>query len=431
MKKKWNLAIGVTIGAMVFGMAAVAAAPYVAYAQAAATATSAPGVIATTAPGTNAGPGTQGAGPANNGDTQPDLPGLQESDLVISATASVTGLTVADVNTQLQAGQSITQIAVAKGKTAADVTASARATLAAGLQSAVSAGTITQADSVAELAEFDQRAPQLVAQAGLNGQPGRGFGAHDGGGPKAEEALVSATASVTGLTAQDLQTQLQAGQSLAQIATAKGKTAADIIAAARTALSTQLQQAVTAGMITQAQSDAELANFDATAPQIVADATLGTRGPRGFGFGPGGPGGRGGPGGASALINATASITGLTDQAIDTQLQAGQTLAQIAQSKGKTADDVITAARTALTAQLAQDVTAGRITQAQSDAALAQFNTTATQLVNDATLGQHAGGRGGPGGHGPDNDGPNGGNGPNNPANPPATAPAASTATNS
>ena len=52
MKKKWTLAIGVTIGAMVFGLAAVAAAPYVAFAQAAATATTAAGVTATTAPGT-------------------------------------------------------------------------------------------------------------------------------------------------------------------------------------------------------------------------------------------------------------------------------------------------------------------------------------------------------------------------------------------
>ena len=126
---------------------------------------------------------------------------------------------------------------------------------------------------------------------------------------------------------------------------------------------------------------------------------LGTEHPRGPGFGRGGPGGPGGPGGAGALINAAASVTGLTDQEVDTQLQAGQTLAQIAQSKGKTADDVIAAARTALTTQLAQEVTAGRLTQAQADAKLAQFNTTATQLVNDATLGQHAGGPGGPGGH--------------------------------
>ena len=418
MNKTWTLAIGITIGAMVFGMAAVTAAPYVAYAQTAATATTAPGA-ATVLPGGN-GPGPHAGHP------QADLPGLQESDLVSSATASVTGLTVADVNTQLQAGQSITQIAQAKGKTAADVIQSARALLTTGLQQAVTAGTLTQAQADAELAEFDQRAPQMVAESGPNGQPGRGFGAHDGG-PRAEDALVSAAASLTGLTTQDVMTQLQAGQSLTQIATANGKTAADVIAAARAALSTQLQQAVTDGKITQAQADAQLANFDTTAPQIVADTALDVRGGPGFGFGRG----PAGLDGANVLINAAASVTGLTAQEIDTQLQSGQTLAQIAQSQSKTADDVIAAARSALTTQLQQAVTSGRLTQAQSVAKLAQFDQNATQLVNDATLGQHTGRRAPRGGPGDHWGGPNGPHGQNNSANPTPSAPASSTATNS
>ena len=120
MFMKWKaLMIGVTIGAMVMAAGAVvAAAPYVASAQAAATA------AATTAPGaTNTAP--DAAGP-QGGDQQPDLPGLQESDLLNSAAASVTGLTVPDVISQTQAGQSLAQIAIAKGKTAADVITAAR-----------------------------------------------------------------------------------------------------------------------------------------------------------------------------------------------------------------------------------------------------------------------------------------------------------------
>ena len=402
--KKWTVVVGITFGTMLVGLAAIAAAPFAASAQTLATATSAPGLTATAAPNT--------ANPAwDGGDPHGDLPGLQESDLVISATASVTGLTIPEINTQLQAGQSLAQIAQAKGKTAVDVIQAARATLSAGLQPAITAGTITQAQADAELAEFDQRAQQLVNNTGLNNQPGSGFGAHGRGSPRIEEALVSAVATVTGLRSQDVMAQLQAGQSLEQIATAKGKTTADLITAARAALSTQLQQAVTAGNLTQAQADAELASFDQNAPQIVTDTTLGARDARGFGFGRGGRGGPGDMGGPGALINATISVTGLTQQEVLTQLQAGQTLAQIAQSKSKTADDVIQAARTALTTQLQQDVTAGRLTQAQSDAKLAQFSQSATQLVNDATLGQHAGGRGGPGRHrggptGPNNSAP-------------------------
>ena len=413
MFMKWKvLMVGATIGAMVLAAGAVvAAAPYVTSAQAAATATAA----ATTAPGTgDAGPHAGGPG---GGDNQPDLPGLQELDLLNNAAASLTGLTVPDVISQTQAGQSLAQIAVAHGKTAADVIAAARAALSTGLQQAVSAGTMTQADADAELAEYDARAPQMVNGTDAHGGPG-GFGDYGQRGPRTADALVAAAASVTGLTTQDVISQTQSGQSLAQIATAKGKTAADVIAAARASLAAQLGQAVTAGSLTQAQSDARLAQFDQDAPQIVADTALNTHGGRGFGLG--------GPGGAGALIQATVSVTGLTDQEVDTQLQAGQTLAQIAQSKGKTADDVIAAARAALTTQLQQAVAAGKLTQVQADAKLAQFNTNVTQVVNDATFGQHADGpgghRGGP--HGPND--PNSANGPANPA-PSATPPSGAT----
>jgi hypothetical protein len=99
----------------------------------------------------------------------------------------------------------------------------------------------------------------------------------------------------------------------------------------------------------------------------------------------GGPGG----GGAEALVSATASVTGLTTQEVITQVQAGKSLAQIAQDKGKTADDVIAAARAALVTKLAAAVTAGQITQAQSDAKLAAFDANAATLVNSTTLGVH------------------------------------------
>ena len=284
MFMKWKaLMVGVTIGAMVMAASAVvAAAPYVASAQAAATATAAE----TSAPGaTNTAP--DAAGP-QGGDQQPDLPGLQESDLLNSAAASVAGLTVPDIISQTQAGQSLAQIAIAKGKTAADVIAAARAALADGEQKAVAAGTTTQAFADAELAEFDARAPQMVASTDSHGGPG-GFGGHGRGGLRGldgADALIQATVSVTGLTNQEVQTQLQAGQTLAQIAQSKGKTADDVITAARTALTTQLQAAVTAGKFTQAQSDAKLAQFNTSATQLMNDATIGHAGGHG---GPGRP----------------------------------------------------------------------------------------------------------------------------------------------
>ena len=221
---------------------------------------------------------------------------------------------------------------------------------------------------------------------------GRGPDSSRGGG--GAEGLVSATASVTGLTQQEVMTQLQAGQSLAQIATDNGKTADDVIAAARTELSTRLAQDVTDGRLTQAQADARLADFDANAPTLVNSTTLGTE----HGFGPGFDGGRhGGPrgNGPEAFISATAIVTGLTAQDVMTQLQSGQSLAQIAQDNGKTADDVIAAARAELSTKLSAAVTAGSLTQAQADAKLAAFDANAATIVNDTNFGAF-----GPHGHG-------------------------------
>jgi ElaB/YqjD/DUF883 family membrane-anchored ribosome-binding protein len=221
-------------------------------------------------------------------------------------------------------------------------------------------------------------------KSGISPKLGYGFGYRDG------NEFISATASVTGLTQQEVVTQLRNGKSLAQIAQDKGKTADDVIKAARTQLQDQLKQAVTNGRITQAQADAKLAQFDQTAPQIVSNTSLGLGPERGFGTGFGFKGGFGYHDGG-LLVNATVSVTGLSMQEVMTDLQNGQSLAQIAQSKGKTADDVMKTARTQLQDQLKQAVTNGGITQAQSDALLSNFDQNASQLVNDATLGSGRG----------------------------------------
>ena len=59
------------------------------------------------------------------------------------------------------------------------------------------------------------------------------------------------------------------------------------------------------------------------------------------GFGPGGFGGFGGPGGGPmGLIQQTATILGMTPQDLQSQLQQGQTLAQIATAHGVSADSL-------------------------------------------------------------------------------------------
>lgn len=81
--------------------------------------------------------------------------------------------------------------------------------------------------------------------------------------------LVKTAADVTGLKPREVAVQLRNGKSLAQIAEAKGKTANDIIQAARIKLKERLDKAVAEGKITQERADTALTNFDQAAPQIV------------------------------------------------------------------------------------------------------------------------------------------------------------------
>jgi hypothetical protein len=83
---------------------------------------------------------------------------------------------------------------------------------------------------------------------------------------------------------------------------------------------------------------------------------------------------------------------------VRTELAAGKSLAQIAQDAGKTVNDVIQAARAEYQSALNQSVTSGRLSQAQADARLAEFDQSAPQIVNDATLGQRLRGGCAPGG---------------------------------
>src|SRR5205807_112338 len=95
-----------------------------------------------------------------------------------------------------------------------------------------------------------------------------------------------------------------------------------------------------------------------------------------------GPGGRGfGHGGDD--FTAAAGYLGLTESALATQLEAGKTLAQVADAtSGKSAAGLVAALVAAEKTEIAAAVTAGRLTQAQADAILPTLQARFTALVN-------------------------------------------------
>lgn len=168
-------------------------------------------------------------------------------------------------------------------------------------------------------------------QAGEERPERRGKGEHKGK-ERIVHSLVGATIDVTGLSRREVMDGLIAGQSLAQIAEAHGKSADDIVQAARTKIQEKLNQAVANNKITQQVADEALAKFDQNAPQVMSDTSLGQKIGREVG--------KRHPL-AGALIKATADVTGMTATEVVQELRAGKSLAQIAQEHGKTADDIL------------------------------------------------------------------------------------------
>ena len=128
---------------------------------------------------------------------------------------------------------------------------------------------------------------------------------------------------------------------------------------------------------------------------------------------PGGWNGPGGPMGGPGLnhgfnpnetvsdLSVVAKAIGISEADLQTALDGGQTVAAIAKAHNVTAQTVIDALVADGQSELAADVTAGRLTQAQADAQKAQVTQRATDQVNGTMTGGPMGGGpmgGGPGG---------------------------------
>ena len=137
-----------------------------------------------------------------------------------------------------------------------------------------------------------------------------------------------------------------------------------------THLAEVLKPLVTDGTLTQAQADKVVAALVAARPQG------GHGGPGGHhGHGPDGQGGGKGLDAAAKALNMTAAD-------LRTQLDAGSTIAKVATDKGVAVQTVIDAMVADAKAHLAQEVTDGKLTQAQADAAKAKLPAQVTKLVN-------------------------------------------------
>ena len=144
------------------------------------------------------------------------------------------------------------------------------ADFAAVLQPLVDDGTLTQQQADKVIEALQAAAPK--------GGPGMGHR----GGPN-----LDAVASVLGITVDDVRAAVQGGQTIADLATANGKTAQDVIDALVAEVEQHFADEVASGEHTQEDADARIADATERITEFVNNTEAGMLG---------GPGHRGGPG---------------------------------------------------------------------------------------------------------------------------------------
>ncbi|USB32822.1 SHOCT domain-containing protein [Paenibacillus sp. YPG26] len=244
-----------------------------------------------------------------------------------------------------------------------------------------------KADSTSTSAKVDKDGKALDASAFadklLDSKPGNGFGGKEHG-PLGFVKNNEELAKLFGITADELNTQLRSGKTLAAIAGEHNVTVQAVIDLEVSSLSADLESRLDAGEITQADYNTQKAKLTDMATQIVN------------GQFPAPGEGRGHGGGHFGKFDEVAKLLGITEDALRTELQAGTTLAAVAAEHNVTAQQVIDLLVKDRTAKLAEELAAGTITQTEYDKLKAGLTESVTKQVN-STLpksGDFKGGRG-------------------------------------
>ncbi|GAB4439991.1 MAG: hypothetical protein Fur0044_36540 [Anaerolineae bacterium] len=237
---------------------------------------------------------------------------------------------------------------------------------------------------------------------------GGGFGMGPGGmmggrwgGP--ENSLVTIAAEKLGLTTTELQAELQAGKTIADVAAEKKVEVSTIVDAVVADRTEQLNELVANGQATQEEADAMLALMKANITRRINEAWSGRgfgpgmmdggMGP-GFGMGPGGGrggmmggrggmmGGWGGPG--NSMMQTVADTLGLTPTELVTELRAGKSVAEVAAEKNVEMATLVNAILTPRTEQLNALVAKGQLTQAEVDARITILKVDIVERLNQS-----------------------------------------------
>lgn len=190
----------------------------------------------------------------------------------LDAAATALGMTAKDVLAQLKQGQTLRQLATAKSVDPQAVLNAIVSAEKAEIDKAATAGKLTTDQASKAKAKIDARAATLLDQVwpakGQTGQGQRGMALQPGA-----RVAYQAAAQTLGMTQADLLAQLKAGQTLRQLATAKGVDAATVEKAMADAITARVDQAVQAGQLKVERATQAKAAAAQTAARLM-DAPL-------------------------------------------------------------------------------------------------------------------------------------------------------------
>ncbi len=221
-------------------------------------------------------------------------------------------------------------------------------------------------------------ATQTTDQAGNQpkGKPGQKAGGFDHRGGFGGSNLVKHTAAILNSDEKSI-SELAKNQSLLSIAENAGLTEEDFLQRLTAAVTGSIDEALSAGKLTQEQADKQKSGLAEQLKQsITTNKIVGERGP-------GKEGKRGNLFGDHAAL---AGIVGITHDELKTQLDEGKTLLQVSEANGVTKDNLVQALRAIRTKAIDDAVNSGQITAAQADEQRTQLTYQVEKFINEAQM---------------------------------------------
>lgn len=171
---------------------------------------------------------------------------------IVQGVTEATDLTAREVAEAMMSGQTVAEILTANGADPEAFVQDSLTEVRERLTQQVTAGTLTQAQADERLTQVEANLRAFVFEGTL---PEGGQGEH---GPRGRGRLAAAVAEATGLTVEEVRTEVDAGSTLADVLASHNITVETFIEEQLQPMQERLAEQVTNGAITQAIADARL-----------------------------------------------------------------------------------------------------------------------------------------------------------------------------